>query len=143
MYRVEPGEVVAAGVCSCCGRAQRSTFGFVHSGDETVAFYYALLEPSHRAGRAVTLTVSIGDWGHEADPATRTAATLRARRDRGDIEMTLAEPAESPYRDRAVLGRMLGAGEVTTSVLCEQIIEISESIVLEDPEVNEHLTSSE
>ena len=85
MLHVEPGAIVHAEPCPCCGKERRASFGFVHDDGDTVAFYYAALEPRQHRERSVTAAVSLGDWGHEVDPSTRCAAVIRAKSANGEV----------------------------------------------------------
>lgn len=140
MLHVETGATVHAEPCPCCGKERRASFGFVHDGDDTVAFYYAALAPQSHRERSVTLAISLGDWGHEVDPATRHAAVLRARSVRGEIEIAFLEPSDSPVRDRAPLGPILARAAVVTSVTCDRFVEIAGAVLVDDPEVNEYVS---
>jgi hypothetical protein len=139
MLHVETGATVNADPCACCGRERRASFGFVHDGDDTVAFYYAALAPLTHKERSVTLAVSLGDWGHEVEPTTRHAAVLRARCVRGEIEIAFLEPGESPVKDRAALGTVLSRTDALKSVTCDRFVEIAGAVLLEDADVNEYV----
>lgn len=139
MLHVEPGAIVGAEPCPCCGSERRASFGFVHDDGETVAFYYAALVPKEHRERCVVAAVSLGDWGHEVDPATRCAAVIRAKSQGGEIEITFLEPADSPVKDRAMLGNLMSRAEALASVTCARFIEIAGAVLLEDPEVNEYI----
>ena len=138
MLHVEPGEVVIGPECPCCGRAGRSAFGFVHRGSESIAFYYAWLDPHHER-RRVSLAISLGDWSHGGDASTRRAAALRFEASRGEVTGAFVDHAESPFADRDLLGPFLQVGEAIASPLRPAFLDAAEAIVLEDPEVNVHL----
>jgi hypothetical protein len=139
MLHVQAGATVNADPCPCCGRERRASFGFVHDEGETVAFYYAALDPLSHRERRVTVAVSLGDWGHEVDPATRHAAVLRAKSVRGEIEIAFLEASESPVKDRAALGAILSRAEASGGVTCDRFVEIAGAVLLEDAEVNDYI----
>jgi hypothetical protein len=138
MLRVEVGEVVSGPECRCCAKPGRSAFGFVHRGSETVAFYYAWLEP-HRDRRAASLAISLGDWTHAGDVSTRRAAALRFEASKGEITGSFVDPKDTPFADRDLLGPFIMVSEMGESPLRSSFLEVAEAIVLEDPEVNVHL----
>jgi len=117
----------------------RSAFGFVHDDSESVAFYYAWLDP-HRDRRVVSLAISLGDWSHAGDVSTRCAAALRFESSQGEVTASFLDPDDSPFGDRGMLGPFLSASEAHESHLRDRLLEAAEVIVLEDPEVNVHLT---
>lgn len=139
MLNVEPGATVHVEPCRCCGKDRRASFGFVHDDGETVAFYYAALEPRPHGERSIVAAVSLGDWGHEVDPSTRCAAVIRAKLVKGEIELSFLEPADSPVKDRAMLGNIMSKADAIASVTCDRFIEIVGAVLLEDPDVNEHI----
>lgn len=139
MLHVEPGAIVHAESCPCCGKERRATFGFVHENGETVAFYYAALDPREHGKRSVVAAVSLGDWGHEVDPTTRRAAVIRATLAKGEIELCFLEPSESPVKGRATLGVLLSRSDAIASVACDRFVEIAGAVLLEDPDVNEYI----
>ncbi|MFA6955671.1 MAG: hypothetical protein WC538_07355 [Thermoanaerobaculia bacterium] len=139
MLHVETGATVNAELCPCCGKERRASFGFVHDDADTVAFYYAALAPPSHGERSVTLAVSLGDWGHEVDHATRHAAVLRAKPLRGEIEIAFLDASESPVKDRAPLGAILSRAEVVGSITCDRFVEIAGAVLLEDAEVNDYI----
>lgn len=138
MLHVEAGEVVTGPPCRCCAKAGRSAFGFVHRGSESIAFYYAWLDP-HRERRSVSLAISLGDWAHAGDVSSRRAAALRFDSRDGEITGTFVEPVDSPFGDREVLGQFLSSSEAAEGMLRGAFLEAAEAIVLRDPEVNSHL----
>jgi hypothetical protein len=140
MLHVEPGATVHAEACPCCGKERRASFGFVHDDGDTVAFYYAALEPRQHRVRSIVAAVSLGDWGHEVDTATRCAAVIRARQVKGEIEICFLEPSELPVKDRAMLGRLMSRAEAIASVTRDRFLEITGAVLLDDPDVNEHIS---
>lgn len=139
MLNVEPGATVNVEPCRCCGKERRASFGFIHDDGETVAFYYAALEPRQHDERSIVAAVSLGDWGHEVDPSTRYAAVIRAKLVEGEIELTFLEPADSPVKDRAMLGNIMSKADAIASATRDRFIEIAGAVLLEDPDVNEHI----
>lgn len=137
MLHVEPGEVVSGPSCPCCARPGRSAFGFVHRGSESIAFYYAWLDP-HADRRVVSLAISLGDWAPSGDPAERQAVAMTFESTEGEIAGRFIEQGESPFGDREVLGGFLSVA-LLDSALRQGFLEAAEAIVLEDPEVNAHL----
>jgi hypothetical protein len=140
MFHVEPGEVVSGPSCPCCSRTGRSAFGFVQRGTDSVAFYYAWLDP-HEDTRAVSLAISLGDWSQAGDPGERKAAAIRFTGGGGEVEGSFVDPVQSPFHDRDVLGPFLSESEVRSGPLLARFLEVAEAIVLDDPEVNSHLTA--
>ena len=117
MLHVIPGETVLGPNCSCCERAGRSAFGFVHRGDMSVAFYYAWLAPPHEPSKRVSMAISIGDWSREEEDPDKQAAALRFERSDGEVAGQFVESSESPFADRDVLGPFLTIEELSESVL--------------------------
>jgi len=140
MLSVVPGEVVAGPACRCCDRMGRSAFGFVHRDGEAIAFYHAWLDP-HRDPRAVSLAISLGDWGPDGDVAGRRTAALRLESVKGEVTVSFIDPRDLPFREPDRTGWMLSVDEVRFSVLVGELLDVAEAILLEDPEVNSRLAS--
>lgn len=140
MLQLVPGDSVNGPRCSCCGRDGRSVFGFVHRDDESIAFYYAWLDP-HRERRTVSLALSIGDWSPEGEASSRNAVAIRFAGQGEEVTGMFLPPEESPYADREALGRFLTIEEIDGSPLRGDFLEAAEEVVLSDPEVNARLTA--
>jgi hypothetical protein len=53
----------AGGVCECCGNETRTVWGYVHSGDHTVAAYFVQWTRG-KSDHAPNFDLLIGTWGN-------------------------------------------------------------------------------
>jgi hypothetical protein len=140
-YRLELGPNVREVVCECCGQIKNRVWGTVSRDNVARAVYFALLnidEPEPRVG----LTLSVGPWSDEANPAERRWVQIEIRRIVGEVKMRVSEPAESNFYPWELGGKPLSRSEALTSELISEFWAVADFIVAEDPALVSYLISA-
>jgi hypothetical protein len=80
----------------------------------------------------VKLAVAVGDWGDEADPATRRAVLMDAVAEPAQIRFAITDPEPSPWRDLE-LARPLTRDEALADDSIDHVFEIVDAVAATDP----------
>lgn len=139
-YRLELGPKLREVVCECCGQIKNRVWGTVSQDNAARAVYFALLnidEPEPRVG----LTLSVGPWSDDANPADRRWVQLEIRRVVGEVKMRVSEPTESNFYPWELGGKPLGRNEALASEQMNEFWAVADFVVAEDPAVVSYLIS--
>ena len=127
--------------CECCGGRTTRLTRFVHSEGDAYAIYYALFSDSH-PGRAVSVTVSIGEWGEGSTPEQRVAFALELRSTDSQYQVGVVDSEKSPWREASFIGRTLDRVEALAHPRIKEVFHITDHIVTEDEPVHAYLNAA-
>ncbi|MCA1621580.1 MAG: hypothetical protein LC795_20370 [Acidobacteria bacterium] len=137
MLTIDVDEPPATTRCECCGGTTTRLTRFVNRDGDAFAVYYAMFSDDHPE-REILLAVGLGDWDDEAPPEDRRAFALVMRSGEEAYEVTVVDAAESPWRDSAILGRMLDRDEALAHPWIEDVFHITDHMVKDDPAIKSY-----
>lgn len=140
MLTIEFEPPVESAPCECCGGRTTRLTRFVRSDGDAYAIYYALFSDGH-PGRAVSVTVSIGEWGEGSTPDQRVAFALELRATDSQYQVGIVDADQSPWREATFIGRTLDRGEALAHPRIKDVFHITDHIVVEDKPVNAYLNA--
>jgi hypothetical protein len=135
---LEVGPIEDGVVCECCGTRSVTVHGFLYRKGDAFAIYYAGWTPGHPE-RGATLVVATGEWDEGKGPADRVSIGLRAVASDDEIQFTVLDPAESPWGETALFGRMVSRMDALAHTRLPVTFEIAEMVVRDDPRVKRFL----
>lgn len=139
-YNLQLGPNVREVICDCCGKIKNRVWGVVSCEGVAQGVYFALLnidEPEPRVG----LTLSVGDWSNEKNPAGRRWIQIGIRRIAADVKMKVAEPTESNFYPWEAGGQPLSREQAILSEFIDEFWAVADFIVAEDPALVSYLIS--
>jgi hypothetical protein len=137
MLRIEFEELNIE-TCECCGKEIVKLTRFVYKGEDAFAIYYAKFTREHE-DKVVTGIISIGDWGSDDEPKTRTAFPFKIWTNNEVYQVGLMDKDESPWQQK-LLGNILDRDEALNHPWIKEVFHITNHIVVEDKEVVEYLS---
>jgi hypothetical protein len=117
--------------CGCCEGKTTQLTRVVKRDGVPCALYYAMFTETHPEKHVVAI-VSVGDFTQGADPADREAFALNFKRNEQGVNMVLRDATESPWREVALLGRMLTEREAKDHPRRAEVFEIGTHAVKND-----------
>lgn len=133
---LEAGEDAEMDRCECCGGTILSVFGFVYEDGDARAVYHAALSARHPETAAM-LALTVGDWGEDAE-GSRNSVSLYVRPTETEIQMSVTDAAESPWRDSEI-HCLMNRAEALASPLIEPFFRIADFIIMNDERIRLHL----
>jgi hypothetical protein len=127
--------------CECCGGRTTRLTRFVHRDGYAYAIYYATFSDNH-PGQAVSVTVSIGEWGEGSTPDQRVAFALELRTIDAQYQVGVVDAEQSPWREATFIGRTLNRAESLVHPRIKEVFHITDHIVVEDQPVHAYLNSA-
>jgi hypothetical protein len=125
---IEPGGIRTE-VCPQCGRDAAVAHGYVYANADAYGIYFADWCEAHAGPRCAFLTLSLGDWGHDASSGNRRAMCLEVGV--GGMELT-----RCPARDRAAFfGKFLPREAAASLAEAIGLSEVVDQIILGDPQI--------
>ena len=124
--------------CSCCGGKTTSLTRYVYKDGDAHAIYYARFSDNHPK-RTVLATVSLGEWGEEANPEQRVAFALQLRSTSSEYEVEVLDSAQSPWHEATIIGRTLDRAEAMKHPLLSEVFHITDHMVTEDKPLKTYL----
>lgn len=104
-YRIEMSDPTASH-CECCSGLSVRLTRFVYRDGDAFAIYYAAYSNNHPEN-LLSFLVSIGEWGEGCQPDQRASFFCQVRPAKRSYEVMLADAAESPWGDAALIGQKL------------------------------------
>lgn len=138
MIRIEFEPATTSAPCPCCGGKTTALTRFVSKDDDAYAIYYARFSDNHPE-RVVAATISLGDWGEEAEPGDRVAFAVRIWVVGGSYQVGLVDAADSPWKDVEIIGRTLDRAEALAHPWVKEAFHITDHMVADDPEIHAYL----
>lgn len=126
--------------CACCGGRTTRLTRFVYQDGDAYAIYYALLADNH-PGHAVSVTVSIGEWGEGSTPEQRVAFALEVRASDSQYQTGVVDAVQSPWREAKFIGRTLDRVEALSHPRIKEVFHIIDHVVMEDQPVHAYLNA--
>ena len=120
----------SGGPCAACGASTTVTKGFVYSGAEADAIYFASW--SECAPAVVKLAVAVGAWTDGAEKATRRAVLMDAILEPDQLRFAVTDPANSPWRE-LIVARPLSREEALSDEAIDHIFEVVDAVATADP----------
>lgn len=120
--------------CACCGKESITAHGFVYSGDEPFAVYFAGWVPEHPE-QGVTMAIAIGKWDERSTADDRAAVGVDAFPNGNEIQFAVLDAERSPWSETELFGRLLSRQEALQHPQLPAILAVAESIVRSDPRV--------
>lgn len=127
--------------CECCGGQTTQLTRVVQREGVPIALYYALFNDKHTAKHVVTI-VSVGDFRQGSGPRDREAFALTLSRNDQGVKMTIQDATQSPWREVALLGRMLTEREARDHPRRAEVFEIGTHAVKNDAALFAYLARS-
>lgn len=127
---VEVDGAERGGPCAACGAPTTVTKGFVYSGDDADAIYFASW--SECAPAVVKLAVAVGAWTDEADKAARRAVLMDAIAEPDRIRFAVTDPANSPWR-KLTVAQPLSREEALSDEAIDHVFEVVDAVAAVDP----------
>ncbi len=140
MLKLELGESGEAAPCECCDARSRTAHGFVYRDDDAYAVYYAGWSDGH-PGRGVTLAIAVGEWTEGSSPSDRVSIGILAMPTPSSVDFKVMSPADSPWGDTPLLGKMLGREHALAHPALKEAMHVAEHIVRDDARVRRFLDS--
>jgi hypothetical protein len=141
-YTLETGETIYVLICECCGRPKKRVFGFVSNNGDAHAVYYALLNITEERPR-VGLTLSVGPWWGDTDPAERKWIHADVWPEEDGIHMGMRDPQQSNFYPWSRGGRPLDTDQGKSEPNMQEIWAVADFIVEADPAVSSYLQGLE
>ena len=138
--QLEVGEFGDAAPCACCNARSRTAHGFVYRDGDAYAVYYAGWSDGH-PGRGVSLAIAVGEWTEGTSPADRVSIGMIARPTPSSVNFTVLSPAESPWGDTPLLGKMIEREQALAHPALKGVMHVAEHIVRDDARVRSFLHS--
>jgi hypothetical protein len=127
--------------CDCCGGKTTRLTRFVYRDGFAFAIYYATFSNNH-PDRLVKMVVALGNWSEEGGPGDRRAFALDVRSAANQYEVGVTDASACPWKDSAVLGRVLDRQEALAHPWVKDVFHITDHAVLEDKVLKEHLDAA-
>lgn len=156
MIRIEEGPEREPAQCPCCESVNHWAHGFIYSDERAHAVYLASWNtppplPFTEATperpknvRNLQIVLSLGEWGEDADAATRFSVALEVLTASDHEEFMILEPEQSSHEDKQdILGQMLGRDEALQHAQAEHFIHLAECVTREDTRVRTALAHLE
>jgi hypothetical protein len=137
MLRIE-FEKPRRSTCECCGGTSTTLTRFVYRDEVAFAVYYAAFSDNH-ADRAVSVVVSLGEWGEGSAPEARRAFSMRIWSGDTNYEVMVTDVAECPWRDAKVIGPILSREQALSHPWIKNAFHVTDHIVVQDQLVKEYL----
>jgi hypothetical protein len=118
--------------CSCCGAKIFRLTRFICKHGDAFAICYALFTEKHLPIE-VNFAVSIGEWGDDADPASRHCFTVRYHCSSEARGFMVQDASDNKWAHASILGRFLNRDEALADKEVENLWAILDTIYLEDP----------
>jgi hypothetical protein len=135
---IEFADAVRGEPCPCCGGRTTRLTRFVYCDGDAHGVYYAAYSNKH-SDRAVSVAVSLGEWGEGSTKADRVAFALQIRAAEDEYQVMVVDKAESPWSDAAFLGKMLDRKKALRHRWIKEVFHVTDHIVTEDAEVKKYL----
>jgi len=138
-YSLELARSTARLKCSCCTAGMTSVCGFISRWERPYSVYYALIHNTQK-DIFVRLSISVGDWWRHDTYEHRHALCIDVTPDGKNWRMQVREAIDSPQRNFAKFGQWLGPKAGRHDPLVQEIMEVADFIVANDPAVLSYLT---
>jgi hypothetical protein len=123
----------SSGLCECCGTQTRCIWGFVHSGDRTVAAYWVQWTVGHLKEFGANVDLVIGRWGEGASADDRSVVALQHfHHPDGSPALMVIDAADRPAAQSDLARFPLRRADVIGSELATQVFAITDAIYLHD-----------
>ena len=129
---IELGGQAAPHLCPHCGNESHNVWGFVYSGGNAYAVYYAGWTLGHGD---VGMLIGLGDWGEGAGPDSRYSFGLLARSQESNIVFMVVGPDASPLGEVKFIGHLLPRQEALSHPEIQDVYHVAEHIVRDDSRV--------
>ncbi|NOJ79802.1 hypothetical protein [Myxococcus xanthus] len=120
--------------CDCCGGTATRLQGYVYRDGVNHAVYFAQYTDIHPE-RIVSFVVSLGEWGKGGPEGKRVAFVLALRKGEDNLEMTVTDSVDSPWKRIRLLGQMLDREEALAHPWLKEVFLITEQVFQQDAEV--------
>ncbi len=134
MLEIEVGENESEAKCHCCGEPGSTGHGFVYSGGDARAVYYAAWSSAHAEG-GVSFAIAVGEWDDDSTSRDRVCFGLEAYEGEDDIHFQFIDPSESPWPETELMGAMIGREEALDSDKKKEVLRIAEEVIREHPAI--------
>lgn len=122
--------------CDCCNGSSVYLTRFVRRDGDAFAVSYTRYGNDH-ANNELVMLVSLGQWGQSGGdgnvPPDRVAFSCRVRPVDGSYEVMLADAADSPWSDVALIGKKLGRAEALAHPWKADVFEVLDHSFAHDP----------
>ena len=137
---IEPTGSSDTGSCACCGRPNRSVWGFAYDASDPVAAYFVHWTPGHVPDRGANIDLIVGEWGDAGDAERRLAVALTYRLLPTGPTVTVIDAAGRSFtQDKAFVGRLTRRDDVTGTEVAEVAFAIASAVLAQDQRVAELL----
>lgn len=126
-------------ICDCCGNTMVRLTRFVYEDDYAFAIYYIRFTKDHDDKDVLGL-ISLGEWGTNEIPESRTSFLFRLWFDKGNYGVSILDGEESPWNAR-ILGKILQREEAINHPWIKDVFHITDHIVKDDQEVIRYLNN--
>lgn len=127
-FSLEVGENCKSSICHCCGRESYIGHGFIFKDGDAYAVYYAGWVPNHPE-KKVSFAIAIGEWDDNSTAEDRTCFGLEVYEGKEEILFRAIEPADSPWNNTELLGKMISRDDALNSHLMREVFDIVEHII--------------
>ncbi len=128
-------------ICHCCGRMSINGHGFIYDNGTPYGVYYVSWSPLHHI-RSITLAIALGQWEDFSTPEQRVCMGIEIYGDEVQTLFRFIEPAESPWSETTLLGRMISRSEALSHTLKNTMFAVAETIAAQHPGVRDFLTTT-
>jgi hypothetical protein len=128
---IEPAGEKTFGVCSDCGSATRSVWGYVSNPEGARAAYFIRWTDGHLE-RGAQLVISIGAWGEEAKPADRLCFAFECRMGTDRPGFMAVDAAALPWAEGDFLGVKLSREGALGHPVRDEVFGILDQLVEHD-----------
>ena len=122
-------------ICDCCGGKLTNVTRFVYKDGVAFAMYYATFGEGHPE-KGVYLAIGIDDDWDEVESTSRIAFSCFLHANDLEYQVSLTDRSESPWGESKVLGRMLDREDALSHPLINQVFQLTDQIVENDPAIN-------
>ncbi len=138
LFAIETGTENVVGHCDCCGHESRLFRGFVYQDDAAHGVYVCYYTARH-SELGVSMAISLGGWGENADPSNKECILLEWRKmDAGPACRVVDFVAES-WVDERLLGRVISRDESMASGRASEAFAVSDAVWLVDQRLSDAL----
>jgi hypothetical protein len=136
---IDPTGSNDTGVCDCCGRSSRTTWGQAYADGRCVAAYFVHWTLGHVPDRGANIDLIIGEWGEAPNADRRSAISLAYRLTESGPSMMVIDANTRPTLRSPLVGQALCREEVIGTPLAQNAFAIADAVLAQDDRVAELL----
>lgn len=128
--------------CPACRGEHQRVYGNVYDNGLGIGVYSADLH-QHAADRRALLALGVRTWNDVTHQWGPCSVTIEVWPTATEFRMAFRDASYSPFADSGLLGRVLDQDEARRRLLRDDLLQIADHSIQEDPRVRGHLDSDQ